>query len=324
MRTEEELLFTIVKDKLPKNVSLINEIADILNLNYDAAYRRIKGKTTLSLKEAFIIADHYNLNLNDILGQNKLCSNKIVVEKTHNIISDNFLDVFFDKSKEETQKVLDSKKGYIINCAKDYPFYHTDNAIFKKFRIFLFINILSKNKKHKNVTFSEFKPTNQILEKYNSFLEQYSKVNLIEVWNDSTLDNICNQIKYFYDVGLTTKQEAHLILKGLVDSLKIVEEQAFHKKRVNSNQKFELYYNGLVSLLNNILMKTDTEKTAFTPYTNLTYFKVTDKNTTDHIEHHLNNKLIYSKNISGEASVERKKFFNKIYQKIDQLKTQIF
>ena len=71
-------------------------------------------------------------------------------------------------------------------------------------------------------------------------------------------------------------------------------------------------------------MITDTEKTAFTPYTNLTYFKVTDENTTDHIEHHLNNKLIYSKNISGEASVERKKFFNTIYRKIDQLKTQIF
>lgn len=70
-------------------------------------------------------------------------------------------------------------------------------------------------------------------------------------------------------------------------------------------------------------MKTDTEKTAFTPYTNLTYFKVTDENTTNHIEQHLNNKLIYSKNISGEASVERRKFFNTIYQKIDKLKAQI-
>lgn len=323
MKTEEEILFKFVKEKLPKNVSLVNEIADILNINYDAAYRRIKGKTTLSLKEAFALADHYNLNLNDILSKNSLCSNKIVVEKTHNIISDDFLDVFFDKSKVETQKVLDSKTGCIINCAKDYPFYHTDNDIFKKFRIFIFINILSKNNELKNVSFSEFNPSNQILKKYNTFLDQYSKVDLVEVWNDSTLDNICNQIKYFYDVGLTTNKEAHLILQGLIKSLKLVEEQAFLKKRVNSTKKFELYYNGLVSLLNNVLMKTDTEKTAFTPYTNLTYFKVTDENTTNHIEQHLNNKLIYSKNISGEASVERKKFFNTIYQKIDKLKAQI-
>ena len=104
MRTEEDLLFNYVKEKLPKNVSLVNEIADILNINYDAAYRRIKGKTTLSLKEAFILADHYNLNLNDILSNKSLCTNKIVVEKTHNIISDDFLDVFFDKSKLKHKK----------------------------------------------------------------------------------------------------------------------------------------------------------------------------------------------------------------------------
>lgn len=70
-------------------------------------------------------------------------------------------------------------------------------------------------------------------------------------------------------------------------------------------------------------MKADTEKKAFIPYTNLTYFKVTDENTTDQVEEHLRTQLEYSTNISGEASVKRKKFFNKMYQKIEKRKLKI-
>jgi hypothetical protein len=69
-------------------------------------------------------------------------------------------------------------------------------------------------------------------------------------------------------------------------------------------------------------MKTDLEDKVFVPYTNLTYFKVTDKNTTNQIEQHLKKQLEFSNNLSGEAAVERKKFFNSMYQKVEKLKSK--
>ena len=54
---------------------------------------------------------------------------------------------------------------------------------------------------------------------------------LLEVWNDSTIDNILNQIQFFYEVGLTSKEETILIADGLKVSLSLLEEQAKNKKK---------------------------------------------------------------------------------------------
>ena len=70
-------------------------------------------------------------------------------------------------------------------------------------------------------------------------------------------------------------------------------------------------------------MKSDLEKKVFIPYTNLTFFKVIDKETTNQIEQHLKKQLQFSTNISGESSVERKKFFNAMYQKVEKRKIRL-
>lgn len=181
MNIEEEKLFKKIKEKLPNNVSFIDAIADVLDISYDAAYRRINGKTSLTLNDGLLLSNQFNINLNELIISKKSGTKKILVEKTHDIISDDFLRVFFDKSKQETQIVLNSKKGQIINCAKDYPFYHSDNGSLKKFRIYLFINMLSKDSNFKKTPFSKFNPSADIVEKYEVFLHQYEKVSLVEI-----------------------------------------------------------------------------------------------------------------------------------------------
>ncbi|MFT5890558.1 MAG: hypothetical protein ACI9Y7_000651 [Dokdonia sp.] len=52
----QELFIQHLKKHLPEDRSLIHVIGDILNINYDAAYRRVNNKTNLSLKEAVILA----------------------------------------------------------------------------------------------------------------------------------------------------------------------------------------------------------------------------------------------------------------------------
>ena len=100
-------------------------------------------------------------------------------------------------------------------------------------------------------------------------------------------------------------------------SLSLLEEQAKNKKRIKNDNSFLLYHNNIISLLNTVLMKSETEKIVLVPYTNLTYFKVIDKNTTNQIEEYLKRQIEFSSSLSGEASIERSKFFNAMNQKID-------
>ncbi|WP_343328999.1 helix-turn-helix domain-containing protein [Polaribacter staleyi] len=319
----EEKLFNFIKLRLPKNVSLIDDISDVLDLNYDAAYRRIKGKTPLNLTETLKLSNHYNINLNTLLVETKDDVQKIIVEKTHNIISDNFLHIFFKKSIKEIENILDSKGAQIINSLKDYPLYHAGNGYFSKFRIYALMNMSSSDVDIKKLPFSSFNPSAEVLKNYTTFLSKYDKVSLIEIWSDSTIDNILNQIQYFFEIGLTTKDESLRIADSLIESLTLIEKQAGNQKRNNSENSYHLYHNNLVSLLNTVLMKTDTHKKVFVPYTNLSYFKVSDENTTNQIEQHLKIQLEFSNNLSGDAAVERKKFFNILYQKVENRKIKI-
>ena len=320
MKKEEEKLFKYIKLKLKKNISFTDEISDVLDISYDAAYRRITGKSSLNLSETLKLSNHYNVNINDLFAQPKINTEKIVVEKSHHVASDNFLHTFFDESEKAIQNILDSKKGRIMNCAKDFPLYHTDNGSFSLFRIYVLINTLSKSPKLKKIPFSKFNPSEETLNKYNTFIQQYNKVSLVEIWNDSTIDNVLNQIQYFFEVGLTTKEEALSIADGLTASLKLIKKEAKTQKRMDSGNRFQLYHNNIISLLNTILIQTDSENIVFVPFTNLTYFKVTDKSTTDQIEHHLKTQLEFSNNLSGNAAVDRNKFFNTMYQKIENRK----
>ena len=320
MKKEEEKLFNYLKLKTPKNVSFIDEISDVLDISYDAAYRRINGKVTLNLAETLKLSNHYNIDINDLFAETENNTEKIIVEKTHSIISDNFLHTFFDQSEKAIQNILDSKGGRIINCAKDYPLYHASRDTFSMFRIYVLISTLSKTPKLKKIPFSEFNPSSETLNKYNTFLNLYNKVSLVEIWNDSTIDNVLNQIQYFFEVGLTTKEEALSIADGLMDSLKLIKKEAKNQKRKESGNRFQLYHNNIIPLLNTVFIKTDVENIVFVPFTNLTYFKVTDKITTDQLEQHLKTQLEFSNNLSGNASVDRNKFFNTLYQKIENRK----
>ena len=54
----QDYLFQQVKEKLPKNVQLVDAVADLLHLSNDSAYRRIRGETPLVLDELQLILQH--------------------------------------------------------------------------------------------------------------------------------------------------------------------------------------------------------------------------------------------------------------------------
>ena len=54
-KTEKEpaqiLLMQRIKEALPKNISLVDELADLLKISNDSAYRRMRGQTDLSVEK---------------------------------------------------------------------------------------------------------------------------------------------------------------------------------------------------------------------------------------------------------------------------------
>ena len=62
----QEKFIQYLKEKAQDNTSFAEEIASVLDIGYDAVYRRINLKTSLSLEESVKLAKHYRISLNKL------------------------------------------------------------------------------------------------------------------------------------------------------------------------------------------------------------------------------------------------------------------
>lgn len=52
-----------IKKVVPPNISLADEIAGVLEISNDSAYRRLRGETAITLDEAMTLCNHFKINL---------------------------------------------------------------------------------------------------------------------------------------------------------------------------------------------------------------------------------------------------------------------
>jgi len=63
----QQLFFNHIKSKLPLHLSFVDEVAELLNISNDSAYRRIRGEKTIGLDEIQVLCNKYQISLDQLL-----------------------------------------------------------------------------------------------------------------------------------------------------------------------------------------------------------------------------------------------------------------
>src|SRR4051812_30226628 len=63
----QQLFFQHIKNNLPPHLSLVDEIAELLAISNDSAYRRIRGEKQISFEEIQKLSSHYKVSLDHFL-----------------------------------------------------------------------------------------------------------------------------------------------------------------------------------------------------------------------------------------------------------------
>ncbi|WP_435264239.1 hypothetical protein [Tenacibaculum sp. nBUS_03] len=323
MSIEKNKIFNIIRKKLPPNVLFTEEIADVLDISYDASYRRIKGKTSLALEEALILAKHFKVSLNELYGLQS--ENSLFIDKKS---YDNTIDglvQFYKEYSYHTESFTKSQETSIIYSAKDIPLYHfkTDN-LYWKFRIYVHLNFLYSDADNK-IEFKNFKPCTSIFEKVNKFRSNFLKANITDIWEDTTINSSLYQIFYFFKIKLIEKEEALLLCDEITCMIQEIEKSATQGfLNPNKEKKFNLYYSKLLNLNHTIFFKTKGRKSVLIPYSSLSHMKIENESISNEIDIHLKKQMQFAKKISGDSGeVDRKIFVTTMYEKIAQLKSEI-
>ncbi|MCD0472968.1 hypothetical protein LPB87_01020 [Flavobacterium sp. EDS] len=303
----QESFLKAIRSKVSKSISLIDEVASVLEISYDASHRRISEKSKFSIDETIKLADHFNISLDNLFSKKE----KVIVEKTIEIETLKDMLQYFKTSSEQIELLTKNPKTTLFYSAKDIPlFYFMDGTILSKFKAFVWLNLL--NTDQKKVAFENFVIEESFTEYMQKLKNVYDNAIVNEVWNDTTINSSLQQILYFYEAGLLNLKNANALCKDLKRIINSIQEKG---NRPNSN--FTIYYNELILLNNNMLIETEEKLTMFVPYTLLGYFITDNIDSCKNVHQFFKQQIINSKALGASGIKEQNLFYNRAIRKID-------
>ncbi len=321
MSVEREKIFALIKERLPQNVSFIEEVADVLDISYDAMYRRINGKTLLSFDEAIKLAKHYRISINSIYSFEQ--GDNVIVLKKKNSNTITGVTTFFQEVVKSIKTFNLEEDSELFYAAKDIPIYYLpEESLYTKFKLYVVSQGFLSEKER--IRFKDFNVPVSLLQSAKDFTKIYQNIRITEIWNDTTINSALYQIYYFYETKLISKEEANLLCLELEKIVQQIEKKSTDDTLSElGNKKYDLYYNKSITLNNTSFFKRDKIKILIIPYTHLSYIRIDDKDSCEEYEQYFKQQVLMSKKISGKSEVVRELFFTSVYEKINQLKQQI-
>jgi hypothetical protein len=318
MSTFVKITKTMHQERLLKEIrrrigdkSLNDEIANILSISYDAAHRRTSQKAKFSFEEALELAKYYQISLDQFMTSD----HQILVQKTSAVTETEDLQSFFQNNLSVFENLPLSDEMTIYYSAKDIPFFYTlSDTLLSRFKIYVWMNLL--NAKQVFIPFLQFSPPS-FEPNTKELRKKYEEQNVIELWNDMTASSILQQISFYYDTRLLQKNEAQIILDELRELIKYIEQ------KTESNPKFHLYENELMHLSNDIFFHHPQQSLFALPTNMFGYILINDAKTCSETKNYFEHQIKNSKSLNTSGNRDRKIFFNKIYEQIENLKQKL-
>ena len=322
----QKVIFEEIKTKLPENVSFVHEIAELLGLSYDSAYRRIRCEKILSIEELYKLSTNFGISVDSLF---KIKSGKIVFDSL--AIDPNTVNIkeWLMGMLRNLQYVQAAKEKKIIYAAKDAPFFHYFQVPeLAAFKLFFWEKTLFSKACHFEQKFTFDKMDKEIEDIGRKILLNYIKIPTIEIWNEDTFNIILRQIEYYWVSGLFEKKEDFwLLLDKLETWIKHIQRQAEYGYQFILGQEphgvegnYCLYENEVVLSDNTVFVETDSIKTSFLTYNVVNLLTTTNQTFCNRIEHFLGGLIKNSVQISSSAAKERQRFFNRLVKQIESCK----
>ena len=188
------LFFQHLKSQLPPHLSLVDEIADLLNISNDSAYRRIRAEKPIAFEELQKICAHYRLSLDQFLH---LQNDSFIFAGKLATGSDTFYDEWINKLLTDLSFMNTFEYKHLYYLTKDIPFISyfqfPELASFKSFfwmRTILNYEVLRGKKYSVKYVFKEFE------ERYSKITTLYNQIPATEVWNTESVNATIRQIEF--------------------------------------------------------------------------------------------------------------------------------
>ncbi len=313
-----------IKQRLPPNLSFADELAEVLHLSRDSAYRRIRGETVLSLDEVKTLCTHYGVSLDALLAP----TSEMVPFHYQMVSYDRFTFEHWLKSIEDSLQLISGfpeKEKELIYYAKDMPvFYYFLFPELSAFKMYFWMKTILGYPQYQHEKFSKEVVPPQYIATGARIWDKYSRLASTELWSDENLNVTLKQIEYHFDCGyFSSPADAHVVLDQFSALVKNVRQWATTGMKDGDKGSLKVYKNEILIAENTILFKMGSKRVIFLTH-NITSILTTShelfcKHTEMFIDNLINKAVLIS--VTGEK--ERNRFFNSLDDRVAAVRQKI-
>lgn len=310
-----------VKEMIPPNHSFVDELADLLMVSNDSAYRRIRGETALSIDEVVLLCNHYKISFDSFSKQHR---GSVTFNCNSLDNQDTSLQAYLSGILTDLKKIQSFDQKEIIYAAEDIPIFH--NFAFPEltaFKLFYWNRSMLNVSSVENVKFDFSVINNDFVSMVKQIYEAYITIPSVEIWTEETVSSLIKQIQFYWDSGLfRNKKDVLLVCEQVGEMLKNIEKQAAASSKKHENN-FTLYNSELMIGNNTILVTMNNIKASYLSYHSFNSMITTNVNFCNETEGWLKNLIKKSTLLSGVSEKQRYQFFNKKQDIVRKLKEHI-
>ena len=324
MENLQQRFFHQIKNILPAHISLVDEVATLLKISNDSAYRRIRNEKPISFEEIKILSSHFKISVDQLLTTQTntgIFTGQYITPETFD----------FTMYLEKTYKFLEMISGFkdkeMYYYCKDFPlFYYYAFPELAAFKYFIWMKTSLNFPSLTNVPFSFDYYMKPFLDIGKKIYSMYARIPSSEVMNVENVITTLLQIEYYKKSFMFSSNN---VVDTLLDKL---DEMTTHIRRQaeegvkfiplqspnSQSPKYNLYANDFVIGDNSIVAVCNNNFTSILPHSHINYITINDENFTAYHFRFIKNIIKKSILISDTGEKYRKGFFHLIHSKIEQ------
>jgi len=320
-------LFRHIKSVLPANLSLADEVADVLDVSIDSAYRRIRGEKQLSFEEIQKLSNHFRISIDKILNLKSdsiLFSGSFLQHPTFDFFK--YLD---DNIYKNLLYVASFEQKELIYFSKDlHLFYYCMFPELGAFKFFVWMKTLLQYPSYASEKFSLEKIEDSFFVSAKKIATISCQIPITQILNVENIQITLRQIEYYKDTGLfASRSEIALLYNKLEEMVSHMENVCAAGRNYLPGEKpllihasSKMYVNDFVLGDHSNVAILNGRKMCFINHNVINFLSTQDEEFCNYSYDFIQNIIRKSTQISEVGERERVVFFNMIRQRIDMYK----
>jgi hypothetical protein len=313
-----------VRNRLPANVSFADELAELLNISRDSAYRRIRGETILSLEEIKTLYNRFGISIDQLFSNSSQMvtfHRRVVNHKDYdmlkwiNSVSKN-LDIFIAYSGGDGKEMIFS--------AKDIPIFHYFRLPeLCAFKLFFWIKTVIGYPEFQDKKFSMNVVPRELMASADRMWNQYATLPSTEIWNEEAIYDTLKQIEFYQECGFfEEKNQAEFLCDSVITLLEHVQQEASLGQKKGGGS-FRLFNNEILIADNTVFTRIGSRRGVYVNQNSLNLLLTFQEPFCEQTEQYIKNLIKKSTLISTTGERERNKFFNNMKQRVERFRETV-